>query len=246
MRARVLALFPEALASPLNSSMLGQAQKKGLFEWSAVDLRGYCRDRHATADDHPFGGGAGMVLKALPVLEAVAEARRELPGAKVLHLSPRGRPLTPSLARELASEDALILVCGHYEGLDERALAAVDAEVSVGDYVLSSGELAACVLLDAVVRLVPGVLGNVDSAGDESFEGGLLEYPQYTRPAQADFGAVPEILLSGNHAAIAWWRRRESLRLTLERRPDLLERAALDGRDREYLVSLGWSPGAAA
>lgn len=240
MRFLIVTLFPEALQSPLTSSILGQAQKKGLFEWKALDLRDFCHDKHSTADDHPFGGGAGMVLKAQPVLEALAEAKRTAPGAKVLHLSPRGRKLDQAYARELAQGEDYILLCSHYEGLDERALAAVDAEVSIGDLVLSGGEIAACVLIDAVTRLKPGVLGNGASAEEESFENGLLEYPHYTRPAQAAFGDVPEVLLSGNHAAIAAWRREQSLRTTLERRPDLLEKAALTDKDIVTLRSLGW------
>jgi tRNA (guanine37-N1)-methyltransferase len=245
MRVLIVALFPEALPSPLDTSILGQAQKKGLFQWEALDLRGYCPGKHAVADDHPFGGGAGMVLKAQPVLDALEEARRRLPLAKVLHLSPRGRRLDRAYARQLAGEESLILLCSHYEGLDERALQSVDAEVSVADLVLSSGELAACVLVDAVVRLVPGVLGNADSIADESFENGLLEYPHYTRPARASCGAVPEVLLGGNHAAIAAWRRRQSLKITYERRPDLLQAGALNEDDIAFLRSLGWQGKAA-
>lgn len=240
MRFTVVTLFPEALDSPLNCSVLGQARKKGHWDWQPLALRGFCLDKHSTADDHPFGGGAGMVLKAEPVLQALAEARRLDPGAKVLHLSPRGRRLDQAYARELARESGLILLCSHYEGLDERALAAVDGEVSVGDVVLSGGELAACVLIDAVVRLLPGTLGNQASLVDESFETGLLEYPQYTRPAQAAYGDVPPVLLGGNHAAIAAWRRQQSLKITLERRPDLLETAALDDKDLATLKALGW------
>ena len=181
-----------------------------------------------------------MVLKAEPVLAALAAARQRLPGAKVLHLSPRGRRLNQAYARELAKEASLILLCSHYEGLDERALAAVDGELSIGDVVLSGGELAACVLIDAVVRLLPGSLGNQASIEDESFETGLLEYPHYTRPAQAAYGDVPPVLLSGNHAAIDAWRREQSLKITLERRPDLLETAALDDKDLATLKALGW------
>jgi tRNA (guanine37-N1)-methyltransferase len=240
VRFAVVTLFPESLASPLDSSILSQARKKGLWDWQAVPLRDYCPGKHATADDHPFGGGAGMVLKAEPVLKALAAAKERLPLAKVLHLSPRGRRLDQAYARELAKEDSLILLCSHYEGLDERALAAVDGELSIGDVVLSGGELAACVVIDAVVRLLPGALGNQASIEDESFETGLLEYPHYTRPAQAPYGEVPAVLLSGNHAAIAAWRREQSLKTTLERRPDLLETAALDDKDLATLAALGW------
>jgi tRNA (guanine37-N1)-methyltransferase len=245
MRVLILALFPEALQSALDSSMMGLAQKKGLFQWQALPIRDFCGDKHATADDRPFGGGAGMVLKAEPVLAAIEEARKRLPGAKVLHLSPRGRRLDQAMARELALEESLILLCSHYEGVDERALAGVDAEVSVGDFVLSGGELAACVLVDAMVRLVPGVLGNASSVDDESFENGLLEYPHYTRPAEAAFGAVPPVLVGGDHAAIAAWRRRQSLKTTYERRPDLLRADALDKEDIAFLRSLGWQGKAA-
>ena len=240
MRFTVVTLFPESLVSPLESSILGQAKKKGLWDWQALPLRAFCPDKHATADDHPFGGGAGMVLKAEPVLKALEAARSANPGARVLHLSPRGRRLDQAYARELALGGDLILLCSHYEGLDERALAGVDGEVSIGDLVLSGGELAACVLIDAVVRLLPGALGNQDSIVDESFEQGLLEYPHYTRPARAPYGDVPEVLTSGNHAAIERWRREQSLKITFERRPDLLARAALSKKDLAYLQAIGW------
>ncbi|HXC65528.1 MAG TPA: tRNA (guanosine(37)-N1)-methyltransferase TrmD [bacterium] len=240
MRFTVITLFPESLVSPLEHSILGQARKKGLWDWQPLALRSFCPDKHATADDHPFGGGAGMVLKAEPVLKALESARAASPGAKALHLSPRGRRLDQAYARELSLGGDLILLCSHYEGLDERALAGVDGEVSIGDLVLSGGELAACVLIDAVVRLLPGALGNQDSIVDESFEQGLLEYPHYTRPAQAPYGDVPEVLTSGNHAAIERWRREQSLKITFERRPDLLARAALSKKDLAYLRAIGW------
>jgi tRNA (guanine37-N1)-methyltransferase len=180
VRVIVVTLFPQSLNGMLDSSILGQARKKGLFEWQALDLRAYCSDKHATADDHPFGGGAGMLMKAQPVLDALAEAKRRLPQAKVIHLSPRGARLTQAKARQLAQHQDYILLCSHYEGLDERALQAVDEELSIGDYVLSGGELAACVVIDAVLRLRPGVLGNEGSIEQESFEHGLLEHPHYT------------------------------------------------------------------
>lgn len=181
-----------------------------------------------------------MLMKAQPVLDALNEARRRLPQARVIHLSPRGQRLTQAKARQLAQQQDFILLCSHYEGLDERALSRVDEEVSLGDFVLSGGELAACVLIDAVLRLQPGVLGNDTSTQDESFEHGLLEHPHYTRPAQAPYGDVPPVLLSGNHAAIAAWRREQSLKISFERRPDLLEAAQLDKKDIAYLRSLGW------
>lgn len=241
MRVIVVTLFPGSLEGPLNSSILLQAQKKGLFSWEALDLRPFCTDKHQTADDSPFGGGAGMLMKAQPVLDALAEAKRRLPQAKVIHLSPRGAALTQAKARQLAQSQDYILLCSHYEGVDERALQSVDEELSIGDYVLSGGELAACVLIDAVARLQPGVLGNEESIDQESFEHGLLEHPHYTRPASAPYGDVPPVLLSGNHAAIAAWRREQSLKITFERRPDLLEAAQLGTKDIAYLRSLGWT-----
>jgi tRNA (guanine37-N1)-methyltransferase len=236
----VVTLFPESLVSPLESSILGQAKNKGLWDWRPLALRSFCVDKHATADDHPFGGGAGMVLKAEPVLKALDAAREARPGATVLHLSPRGRRLDQAYARELASGGDLILLCSHYEGLDERALAAVDGEVSIGDVVLTGGELAACVLIDAVVRLLPGALGNEQSNVHESFEQGLLEHPHYTRPAQAPYGNVPAVLTGGNHAAIEQWRREQSLKTTFERRPDLLARTPLSKKDLAFLRTIGW------
>jgi tRNA (guanine37-N1)-methyltransferase len=240
MRFLVLTLFPEIIEGALGSSITAQARKKGLLQWDALQLRQFCPDKHQTIDDKPFGGGGGMVMKAQPLIDALAEARRQLPEAKVIYLSPQGSRLDQAKVKSLAAEKNLILLCGHYEGLDERAFAAIDEELSIGDYVLTGGELAACIVVDAVARLIPGVLGNEDSAPNDSFEAGLLEHPHYTRPAQSDLGAVPEVLLSGDHAAIARWRRQQSLANTFKKRPDLLTTAALDKEDKQFLKDLGW------
>jgi len=237
----VVTLFPELVESALGHSILKQARAAGSLQWQTIDIRQHCEGRHKQADDAPFGGGGGMVMKAAPVISAVAEAKGAAPGAKVIYLSPQGRPFDQAKAAELARSESLILLCGHYEGLDERALqACVDEELSLGDFVLTGGELAACVVIDAVSRLKPGVLGNEASAGQDSFSNGLLEHPHYTRPAEGPEGQVPAVLLSGDHAAIERWRRQESLRNTFKKRPGLLSSAALDKNDRAFLNGLGW------
>lgn len=241
MKFVVVTLFPELVESALGHSILKQARAAGSLQWQCVDIRTHCEGKHKQADDAPFGGGGGMVMKAGPVIDAVAEAKQAAPGAKVIYLSPQGRAFDQAKAAELAKADELILLCGHYEGLDERALSAcVDEELSLGDFVLTGGELAACVVIDAVSRLKPGVLGNEASALQDSFSNGLLEHPHYTRPAEGPEGKVPEVLLSGDHAAIAQWRHQESLRNTFKKRPDLLKSAALDKHDRAFLKELGW------
>jgi tRNA (guanine37-N1)-methyltransferase len=219
-RASVLTLFPEVFPGPLGASLAGRALAGGLWEIEAVDIRGFAADRHRSVDDAPYGGGAGMVMRADVVDRAVASVAD---GRALIFLSPRGRRLEQRRVAALAGEDGVVLLAGRYEGIDERAIEARGfEELSVGDYVLSGGELAAMVLLDAVVRLLPGVMGASASAAEESFSGGLLEYPQYTRPPVWEGRAVPEVLLSGDHAAIAAWRRAEAERITRERRPDLL------------------------
>ena len=239
MKINILTLFPEMFDSVLSASILGRARAQGLLEVGFTDIRAYSERKHKNADDYPFGGGAGMVMLAQPVMDAMAAARAALPGARRIYLGPRGRRLTTAVARELAGLDSLILLCGHYEGVDQRALdTCVDEEISIGDYILTGGELAAMVLTDAVARFIPGVLGSADSPEEESFSDGLLEYPQYTRPRELNGMAVPEVLLNGDHAAIRAWRRRESLRATLRFRPDLLASAPLDRRDRETLAEL--------
>lgn len=250
MRFDVLTLFPEMLEATLEASILGRARQAGLIEVVVHDIREYTEDRHRTADDYPYGGGAGMVLKADPIfrlMDALAPGwdRRDadrpgkVPGAKFVYLTPQGRRLEQQVVAQLAAESRLFLLCGHYEGVDERVREAlVDEELSIGDYVLTGGELPALVVIDAVARLVPGVLGQKTSPLEESFADGLLEYPHYTRPAETRGYAVPEVLLSGNHELVRQWRRRESLRRTLERRPELLLAAKLTREDHEVLREL--------
>jgi tRNA (guanine37-N1)-methyltransferase len=218
--ARVLTLFPEMFPGPLGHSLAGRALARGDWSLEAIDIRGFATDKHRSVDDTPFGGGAGMVMRA-DVLDAALEAS-PVPGAPLVVLTPRGRPLTQARVASLASGPGVVLLCGRYEGVDQRVIEARGMEeVSIGDYVLSGGEPAAMVLLDACIRLLPGVMGAAASADEESFSGGLLEYPHYTRPALWQGRAVPEVLLGGNHAAIATWRRAEAERITRERRPDL-------------------------
>jgi len=229
----ILTLFPGTCTGYLGESILGKAREAGLLGARVTDIREHAAGRHRVADDAPYGGGAGMVMKPEPLTEAIEAARARLPGAWVVLLGPRGRRLDQALARRFAEHGKLILVCGRYEGVDERVQAAIDMEVSLGDFVLTGGELAALCVVDAAARLVPGVLGNEESAGAESFaaEEALLEHPHYTRPPEYRGLKVPEVLLSGDHRRIARWRRRESLRATRERRPDLFERLRLDDAD---------------
>ena len=226
MRVDVLTLFPEAFAGPLDVSMIARARQDGLLDLHLHNIRERATDRHRTVDDYPFGGGQGMVMKVDVLDQALAEVQAEsaTPGL-VIYLSPQGRMLNDSLVRELSREPRLTLVCGRYEGVDERFLEhCVDLEVSIGDYVLTGGELPAMVLIDAVARHIPGVLGDEQSPEDESFAHGLLEHPQYTRPAEYRGWPVPEVLLSGHHARIEEWKQEQRLARTRERRPDLYER----------------------
>ena len=220
MKIDVLTLFPEMFAGPLDESIVKRARAAGLLDLSIHDLRDYTHDRHRTVDDKPFGGGPGMLLKPEPIFEAVEHlARGE---TRVILLSPAGRKFNQRLARELAPEKHLLLICGSYEGFDERVREALaDDDLSIGDYVLTNGALPAMVIIDAVIRLLPGVLGDDESSRDESFSHGSLEYPQYTRPAEFRGMKVPEVLLSGNHAETEKWRREEATKKTKERRPDL-------------------------
>lgn len=223
---------------PLSESILKRAQERGLAEIRVHDLRTWTHDRHRTADDAPYGGGAGMVMKPEPVFEAV-EALGRTSGSRIVVLSAQGTRFNQRLAAELAEASHLLLICGRYEGLDDRIPTGLGAlEVSIGDYVLTGGEIPAIVLLDAIIRLIPGVLGDADSAASDSFTTGLLEHPHYTRPPVYRGMAVPEILLSGDHQAVARWRRKEALRRTRIRRPDLLAGAELDQRDRELLAEI--------
>jgi tRNA (guanine37-N1)-methyltransferase len=234
MRIDVLTLFPEMFSGPLQASILGRAIEGGLVEVVLHNIRDYAEDKHHVVDDYPFGGGPGMVMKPEPLF-AAAEAVAGLEPAKghVILLTPQGRLLTQSIGDELSRRERLILICGHYEGVDERVREhLVDDEISIGDYVLSGGELPAMVLIDVVVRRLPGALGSEESLTEESHAQGLLEYPQYTRPAEFRGWQVPEVLLSGHHAQIAAWRRQQSILRTARRRPDLLERAALTEAER--------------
>ena len=231
-RVNILTIFPEMFESFFSASILGRAREQGLIDIRTTDIRPFSNSKHHNTDDYPFGGGAGMVMMAQPILDAMKAVTAEYSSAKRIYLGPRGKKLTTSLARELAQEKELILLCGHYEGVDQRALdACVDEEISIGDYILTGGETAAMVLVDCVARFIPGVLGSSDSPEEESFSDGLLEYPQYTRPRSLKGMDVPEILLNGDHAKIKAWRRRESLKATMKHRPDLLETAPLDEKD---------------
>jgi tRNA (guanine37-N1)-methyltransferase len=219
----ILTLFPRMLEAPLGESILGKAQKNGICRFTAVDIRDYAAGKHRVTDDSPYGGGAGMLLKPEPLVAAIEASRARLPGAKVFLLSPQGRPFDQPMARELAAMPSFILVSGRYEGVDERVLQFVDGEISLGDFVLSGGEFAALAVIDATARLVPGVLGNEASVVSETFNGPDLEYPQYTRPPEFRGLRVPEVLLSGDHAAVARWRADQSRERTRDRRPDLLD-----------------------
>jgi tRNA (guanine37-N1)-methyltransferase len=233
MKIEVLTLFPAMFAGPLDESIIKRARDSGLLEFKLHNLRDWTHDRHKTVDDRPFGGGPGMLLKPEPLFAAVESLRRE--ATRVILLSPSGRKFDQSIARELAKETDLLLVTGHYEGFDERVREKLaDDELSIGDYVLTNGALPAMIVIDAVTRLLPGVLGDDDSSRDESFSDGLLEYPQYTRPADFRGLPVPEVLLSGNHAEIAKWRREQAKLRTAAKRPDLLKRdVAMDAAPKE-------------
>jgi len=235
----VLTLFPGMFASPLQESILGRAMKQELLQVRTHNLRDWAEGKHLSTDDAPYGGGDGMVMKPEPIARAVADLKEKSPGAKVLMMSPQGVPFKQPHARTLAAESGLIFLCGRYAGFDERVRETlVDAEFSIGDFVLTGGELPAMVMIDAISRHLPGVLGSSDSAENDSFSDGLLEYPQYTRPAVFNGKAVPEILLSGDHGKVASWRREQQLLRTLQRRPELLERVQLSDQERKILERL--------
>jgi len=237
----IVTIFPRFFDSFLKDGVIRRAIEAAILKVRTVDLRDFTTDRHRTTDDRPFGGGEGMVMKPEPIYKALDVLKKETPEARVILLSPRGKLLDQAMAGELAQLGRLILICGRYEGVDERIREhCVDLELSVGDYVLSGGEIAALVVIEAVSRLIPGVLGCELSAEKDSFSNGLLEFPQYTRPRIFKGWEVPEVLLSGDHAEIAKWRREQSLGLTYEQRPKLLNRAKLDEKDIKYLRSLGW------
>ena len=227
MRFETLSVFPEVFAPYLDASIMGRAQRSGILDFRAHDLRDWTHDRHRTVDDAPFGGGQGMLMKPAPIFEAVEAISAEGPRPHVVFFSPCGRRYVQSCAERLASQERVLLVCGRYEGMDERAYALADEVFSLGDYVLTGGELAALVVIDSVVRLLPGALGDSMSAKDESFSDGLLEYAQYTRPASYRGMDVPDVLLGGDHAKVDAWRRRSAIVRTARWRPDLLEGAGL-------------------
>ena len=233
MKIAILTIFPEMFDSLLGTSILGRARAEGLLTAEPVDIRPFSELKHKNTDDYPFGGGAGMVMTAQPIVDAVEATRARGFTGPCLYMSPRGQKLTQAKVRKLAALEGFILLCGHYEGVDQRALdLVVDEEISLGDFVLTGGELAAMAIVDAVARFVPGVLGSSESAQDESFSEGLLEYPQYTRPREYRGQAVPEVLLNGDHAKINTWRREQALLETLKRRPDLFETAPMTQKER--------------
>jgi tRNA (guanine37-N1)-methyltransferase len=236
MRFDILTLFPQMFFSPFQESILGRAIEKGLVQIRIVNIRDFALDRHQVVDDTPYGGGQGMVMKVDPIARAIEWLRSEDASARVVYLTPQGRPFDQEKAQELSSLSHLTLLCGRYEGVDERARELfVDEEISIGDYVLTGGELATMVVVDAVSRLLPGVLGSDRSAVEDSFSNSLLEYPQYTRPFDFRGSLVPEVLLSGNHSAISRWRRKEALKRTWMRRPDLLAKTNLTQEDQRLL-----------
>lgn len=240
MNYHILTLFPQMVLDGLNTSIIGRAVEKGLISIEAVNIRDFSKDKHNHVDDYPYGGGAGMVMQPGPVCDAYEDlCQRTGTRPRVIYMTPQGRVFNQSIARELAKEESLVFLCGHYEGIDERALELIATDyLSVGDYVLTGGELPAMVMIDCISRLVPGVLNNDESAEIESFHDNLLEYPQYTRPEVYQEKRVPEVLLSGHHKNIETWRRQESIRRTWERRPDLLKEAVLTKKEEEFLREL--------
>lgn len=236
MKFDILTLFPAMFDGPLTESILKRASEKGLIEVALHNIRDWALDKHATADDAPYGGGAGMVMKVEPIAGAIEAVKEKNPNSRVILTTPGGRPFNHQVAEELSREEGVIIICGRYEGVDERVRKLfVDDEISLGDFVLTGGEIAAMVIVDAVARLVPGVLGSEESAQYDSFADGLLEYPQYTRPPEFRGERVPDMLLSGNHAEIAKWRRKQSFLRTLAQRPELLEGIELSKADKKLL-----------
>lgn len=240
MNVAVISIFPELIRTYLGESLIGKATQRGLFQAQVLDLRSFATDRHHTVDDSPYGGGPGMVMKTEPFERAIQSVLSDGKPTMTMLMSPQGKPLTQARAEALAREPRrLLFLCGRYEGIDERVIEEyVDEEYSIGDYVLSGGELAALVIIEAALRLVPGVVGDDDSLRDESFSWGILDYPHYTRPEEWRGRRVPDVLMSGNHREIDRFRRREALRRTLERRPDLLDRAELSIEDRKMLENI--------
>ena len=241
MNYYIMTLFPDMVMNGLNTSIIGKAMEKELLSIKAVDIRDYTTDKHRHVDDYPYGGGAGMVMQAQPVYDCYKDIESKLEKKpRVLFMTPTGKTFNQDMAKELANEENLVFLCGHYEGIDKRVLdKIVTDEVSLGDFVLTGGELPAMVMIDAISRLIPGVLNNDISAETETFTDNLLEYPQYTRPEVWEGEAVPSVLLSGHHANIEKWRREQSLLLTKERRPDLFEKVELTKKDKKFLQDIG-------
>jgi len=239
IRFDILSLFPEMFESPFHYSILKRAKEKGLLDICLHNIRDYAEDKHRVTDDAPYGGGGGMVMKVEPIERAISSIVHHRDDVLIVLLTPQGELFNQDIARELSSCSRIVLVCGHYEGLDERVRTClIDREISIGDYIQTGGEIPAMVLVDAVSRLVPGVLGNDESVFMDSLSDGLLEYPHYTRPANYRGWQVPEVLLSGNHREIQAWRRRESLRRTFRKRPDLLEKATLSDEDSKMIEDI--------
>ncbi len=237
MKISVLTIFPEMLKPMIESSILGRAIKKGIIEIEVINIRDFAETKHKNTDDYPFGGGVGMLMMAQPIFSAFESIKTQ--DSVSIYMSPQGETLTPDIAKELSGNKHLIILCGHYEGVDQRVIDnLIDREISIGDYVLTGGELASLVVIDATARFIDGVLGSVDSAYEDSFSDGLLECPQYTRPADFCGMKVPDVLLSGNHKMIAQWQREMQLKVTLEKRPDLLEKAVLTKEDKKILEKL--------
>ncbi|WP_407370494.1 tRNA (guanosine(37)-N1)-methyltransferase TrmD [Carnobacterium sp.] len=240
MKIDILTLFPRMFQGPLTESIIGKAIDKDLLQVNVMNFRDYTDNKHQNVDDYPYGGGAGMLLKAQPIFAAIDAINEQAPDTKkrVILLDPAGVPFTQAVAEELAEEEHLVFICGHYEGYDERIRTLVTDEISLGDYVLTGGELGAMVMIDATVRLLPEVLGNDQSAKTDSHSTGLLEHPQYTRPAEYRGMKVPDVIISGNHKKIKEWQDKESIRRTLERRPDMLENILLSAEQQKYLEEI--------
>ncbi len=239
MKIKILTIFCEMFEGYLNSSITKRAREAGILDVETIDIRSFSTDKHSKTDDYPFGGGAGLVMMPQPIFDAIEYAKSGTENAKVIYMSPQGTKLSNVVARDLAKEKELIILCGHYEGVDQRVIDELcDMEISIGDYVLTGGELAAMVVTDSVMRFIPGAVGNEDVHVEESFEDGLLEYPQYTRPSDFRGHKVPEVLLSGHHKKIEDWRRRKQLEKTKQLRPDLLETAQLTKEDKIILGEL--------
>jgi tRNA (guanine37-N1)-methyltransferase len=243
MHLHVITLFPEIFAGPLSESIIGRAAKSGLVTFNIIDLRKFCENKHRKADDAPYGGGAGMVLMADPIFKAVESLEGSNSPKRVIVTSAQGARFDQKKARELSLEEDIVIICGRYEGIDERVTLGLEAEeLSIGDYVLTGGEFAALVMMDAIVRLIPGVVGSAESLDDDSFSEDLLGPPQYTRPATSRGMRVPDALVSGNHAEISEWRRREAVRKTFKNRPDLLEKASLSEEESRFIKGLRGLP----